>query len=106
MYRSPSSNLENSINSLYQLLKQAVKSISSSLICGDLNYNDNDWKNMLTSCNSSVQLFLDTVQDQFILQFNRYRGEETLSLLDLVFTDDENMIENLTYLPGLGSSDH
>jgi len=23
-----------------------------------------------------------------------------------VFTDDENMIENLTYLPGLGNSDH
>jgi len=111
VYRSPSSSLENSTNSLCQLLKQAVKSTSSYLICGDFNYNNIDWENIcLTSNNSTVQSFLDTVQDLFMFQHilkpTRYRGEETPNLLDLVFTDDENMIENLTYLPGLGNSDH
>jgi len=78
---------------------------------GVTNNNNIDWENIcLTSNNSTVQSFLDTVQDLFMFQHilkpTRYRGEETPNLLDLVFTDDENMIENLTYLPGLGNSDH
>ena len=64
----------------------------------------------MTSNNSTVQLFLDTVQDLFIFQHilepTRNKGGKNPNLLDLVFTDDENMIENLTYLPGLGTSDH
>ena len=43
---------------------------------------------------------------QHIVKLTRYRGEDTPHLLDLVFTDDENMVENrLTYLPELGNSD-
>ena len=93
-------------------VRQAVKSTSSYLICGDFNYSNIDWENIydLTSNNSTVQLFVDTVQDLFMFQHisepTRYRGEETPNLLDLVFTDDKNMVDNLTYLPGLGNSDH
>ena len=84
VYCSPSSSLENSTNSLCQLLKQAVKSTSSYLICDDFNYNNIDWENIcLTSNNSTVQLFLDTVQDLFMFQHilkpTRYRGEDTRS---------------------------
>ena len=53
---------------------------------------------------------IDTVQDLFMFQHivkpTRYRGEDTPNVLDLVFTDDENMVDNLRYLPGLGNSDH
>jgi len=36
----------------------------------------------------------------------RFRGDDAPHLLDLVFTNNDNIIENLRYLPGLGSSDH
>jgi len=43
---------------------------------------------------------------QHIVKPNRCRGEDTPNVLDLVFTDDENIVDNLSYLPGLGNSDH
>jgi len=43
---------------------------------------------------------------QRVMEPTRFRGDVTSHLLDLVFTNNENMIENLKYLPGLGSSDH
>ena len=59
--------------------------------------NNIDWKNICLTFNlqllTTVQLFLDTVQDLFMFHFilkpTRYRGEETLGLLDLVLTDDD-----------------
>ena len=85
----------------------AVTSTSSYLICGDFNYSNIE-NLCLTSGNSHVQL--DTVQDLFMFQHilkpTRYRGDETPHLLDLVFTNDEYMVDGLNCLPGLGNSDH
>jgi len=64
----------------------------------------------VTSSSPRAQSFIDTAQDQFIYQHvmepTRFRGDATPHILVLVFTNNENMIENLNYLPGLGSSDH
>ena len=38
--------------------------------------------------------------------FTRYRGGFEPSLLDLVFTNEENMIESINHMSGLGKSDH
>jgi len=58
----------------------------------------------LTSSNPSAQVFIDAVRDLFMLQHivkpTRYRGEDTPNVLNLKFTDDENMVDNLSYLPG------
>jgi len=43
---------------------------------------------------------------QHAMEPTRFRGDATPHILDLVFTNYENMIENLKYLPGLGNSDH
>jgi len=111
VYRSPPSNLENSTNSLCQLLRQVTSSSSSYLICGDFNYSNIDWNNMcVTSSSSKTQSFIDMVQDQFMCQHvmepTRFRGDATPHILNLVFTNNENMIENLKFLPGFGNSDH
>ena len=36
----------------------------------------------------------------------RYRPGETPNILDLVFTNEQTMINEVQYLPGLGCSDH
>ncbi len=39
-------------------------------------------------------------------QLTRFRGNDIPSTLDLIFTNEENMVDNLEYSPGIGSSDH
>ena len=43
---------------------------------------------------------------QHIDQPTRIRGTDTLRILDLVLTNEINMIEGIEYLPPLGESDH
>ena len=43
---------------------------------------------------------------QHVTEPTRYRQGEQPNLLDLILTNDEGMVQNLTYHPGLGDSDH
>ena len=58
----------------------------------------------------SVSQLMDYYDDLFLFQHitepTRFRQEEIPNLLDLVFTNEQDMINNLSYLPPLGSSDH
>ena len=109
IYRSPSSESLSSSDSLCELLKSIPSDkFSHILICGDFNYPNIDWS--LSSAPSCCeQLFLDTVQDlylfQHVLETTRNRNSSS-SLLDLVFTNEEGMVSDIQYLPGLGLSDH
>ena len=66
------------------------------------------------NCESSIEseeaIFLEVIRDtyfyQHILQPTRYRESQQANILDLVFTNEEHMIDNITILPGLGKSDH
>ena len=57
-------------------------------------------------------MFLDTCQDCFLCQYvlspTRYRLmiSQCSSLLDLILTNEEGMVGEPQYLPGLGCSDH
>ena len=59
--------------------------------------------------NTYVESFIDTIQDlslfQHIQEPTCFRPGTT-SLLDLVFTNEADMINHIDYLPGLGNSDH
>ena len=54
--------------------------------------------------------FLDCIQDNYLVQHvdepTRWRGADQPSLIDLVITNEENMISNLEYHAPLGRSDH
>ena len=43
---------------------------------------------------------------QRVLSPTRYRLSQRSSLLDLILTNEEGMVGELQYLPGLGCSDH
>ena len=93
---------------LCDLLRTTVKT-SHFLLCGDFNYLNIYWSN-LTSSSLILLDFVDTTQDLFlhqhILEPTRYRGNQTPHVLDLVFSNEEGMVSDVSYLPGLGSSDH
>ena len=79
------------------------------LICGDFNYPDIDWSS--NSCSSHCsQLFLDTVQDKYLFQHveapTRHVQNSTPHDVDLILTNEGEMINSVNILPALGLSDH
>ena len=55
-------------------------------------------------------LFLECLRDSFLYQHvkepTRYRSQNVPSILDLILTNEESMVSNLQYKPGLGKIDH
>ena len=113
LYRSPSGNTEESIHHLEQLmLKATAMPFSHLMIIGDFNIPQINWDTVSSAAPPShgSHSFIETIQDCLLYQHvqcpTRYRLGETPSVLDLVFTNEEGMVRNLEYLPGLGNSDH
>ncbi|MEW8545255.1 MAG: reverse transcriptase family protein [Candidatus Thiodiazotropha sp.] len=85
---------------------------SHVLVMGDFNMKEIDWVNYeaTESENHISNIFLEGIKDTFFFQHikepTRYREGNIPSLLDLVFTNEENMVNNVKYLPSMGRSDH
>ncbi|KAK3855062.1 hypothetical protein Pcinc_038510 [Petrolisthes cinctipes] len=74
--------------------------------------NEIDWSNCVSTegANHYTQSFLACTQGcflhQHVLEPTRFRHGEAPSVLDLVFSNEEAMVHDLTYLVPLGASDH
>ena len=57
-----------------------------------------------------ASIFLESIKDTYLIQHvkenTRYRSGIQPSLLDLILTNEEDMVSDLEYLPGLGKCDH
>ena len=76
---------------------------------GDFNFPDIDWENRSSSDSNSQELteiIQDTYLQQHVTQPTRYRAGQTSNCLDLLFTDEEEMIQQVQISDPLGLSDH
>ena len=112
IYRSDSGSEENN-DQLLSLMKETVKmNHSHVLILGDFNYKEIEWGNWTThkSEDSREYKFIQTVRDtyyhQHVMLPTRSRVDHTPSTLDLVFTSERNMIDDIDYQSPIGKSDH
>ena len=128
MYRSPS-NDKNISSVSSRLISQSIRKANERkpthiLITGDFNFKEIDWENefiegthhdkysdgIKSGGNQHISMFIDTLQDLFLKQHvtepTRYRNGEEPSILDLIITNEVGMVQNLSYLPALGDSDH
>lgn len=112
IYRSPNSSLENN-QALFELMNKVKDSnYSHLLITGDFNCKEIDWKegSMNMNENHVSSLLLECIRDCFLYQHvtqpTRFRDGETPSLLDLVLTNEDSMVNSISYMSGLGKSDH
>ena len=86
--------------------------MSHVLIFGDFNYREIDWASMsVTGRDESTQVqFYNVLQDMFLVQHvnfpTRFRIGQQPTMPDLIFTNEENMVEDLKSVSPLGSSDH
>ena len=111
-YRSPASTQENNEN-LIELFKKAyTMNVTNILIMGDFNYGRINWADGTVpgSQEGDAVKFFEMTQDLLLHQHvdfpTRYQEGCVPSLLDLVISDDEMLIENLTSESPLGKSDH
>ena len=112
IYRSPNSG-QDTIKEIGELL-EINKTCGCSHLCivGDFNFKEINWSTYTTNVNTPHQrsIFLEQVRDNFLTQHitkpTRFREGTTPTVLDLIFTNEEHMIENIEFLPGLGKSDH
>ena len=72
---------------------------------GDFNYNKIDW-NQWTSGNDREEAFLECIRDSYLIQhvntITRSRENSEPSMLDLILTNEEEMIDNLHVKNALG----
>ena len=115
MYRNPTKGKTSTAISsklVCDVIKKAMdRNPTHILIGGDFNYKEINWVNEFLAENCQhIYAFLEIIQDYFLKQYipepTRYREGEESSLLDLIITNEEGMVQNLSYHPGLGDSDH
>ena len=108
LYRPPNSSQDNDENIISLLRYITSMRYSHYLIMGDFNV-----PTILSSCitgppfkSKLLDLFNVAPLYNHINRPTRYRGLDNPSVLDLVLTNEELMIESVVYNTPLGSSDH
>ena len=82
------------------------------LIVGDFNFKEIklDVFDTIVNEDHAASIFLESIKDTYLIQHikenTRYQSCNQPSLLDLILTNEEDMVFDLEYLPGLGKSDH
>ena len=110
IYRSPTSHLSSSVSSLCDLFT-GLNNYTHLLSCVDFNFKEVTWSKLSGSTtNFHVEPFLDSMDDLYLFQHvnepTRIRQGESPSLIDLVFTNEEDLASNLSDLPPLRNSDY
>ena len=111
IYKSPNSNKEN----LLLLNKMIVetsehKQYTHHLIMGDFNYPRLNWKTWNSNGDKEGEAFMESIRDSYLHQhvegYTRTRDNSEPSTIDLVFTNETNMIDKIYHESPLGRSDH
>ncbi|XGW28640.1 hypothetical protein V3C99_008428 [Haemonchus contortus] len=104
VYRTPKCSAELNL----QLVK-CISDLSSSnnpcLLMGDFNYPDINWHDAVSSSSSLANDFLQMLSNHGFSQYVNLstRGNHAL---DLLFCNEEGIIDKVSVAPPLGSSDH
>ena len=113
VYMSPSGDRHLGVAELDQALKQ-VNNLNPShlLIAGDFNVPQIDWTTCFSDAppthhaHNLITCFQDHFLTQHVLKPTRFRHGQNPSTLDLILTNEEGMVQDLLFKPGLGRSDH
>ena len=112
IYRSPSSTTDNNLL-LNDLMSAAVDLKSTHLlVAGDFNYGGLNWELLQSTDNitHSSTVFIENIKDSFLYQHvtenTRHRAGQSPSRLDLIFSNEIDMVTDVEYLPPIGVSDH
>ena len=113
VYRSPSTAENDAlVNGLLSHTCCMLEGRSHILIVGDFNHPEINWTTESTpgNLNHSASLYMEAIMDSFLAQHvvkpTHYRGDQTANVLDLVFTNEQEMIDNIRHEAPVGKSRH
>ena len=113
MYRSPGSIIDNNVY-LNNLITETVNSRHAHfLLLGDFTYPNISWEHYSVDCSITINYnvkFLENIKNNYLTQHVTYptRGRmgNQSNILDLVFTNEEGMVDDIIHESPLGKSDH
>ena len=111
LYRSPNSNNDNNTK-LSHLINEANNlKFTKLLIMEDFNYPHINWELECDESPAGNSLdFIENVKDNFLFQHitqpTRARQRQNPHILDLILTNEENLVQDIEYKSPLGKSDH
>ena len=108
IYRSPNSTDENN-EQLTALIHQLDQTNSAyKLLVGDFNYGAISWQDN-TATSAAETAFLDCLQNtymnQHVEELTRGRSGQNPRILDLIISNDPNIVSHIRYESPLGKSD-
>ena len=114
IYRSPNSSAENDLLINKEIVKKVHDNNKTNniIIMGDFNYPDINWADNQSPLPNSTKssLFIEATQDSFLHQHvyqpTHYRSDQTPTTIDLIFTTERNMVNDISHLAPLGKSHH
>ena len=112
IYRSPNSTRDNNKLLLDMLQKVNDGSYSHVIIMGDFNYPEINWSQECSNvgANHEATKFLEGVRDAYMYQHvkqpTHQRGDQQRNTLDLVLSNELDMVDELNYGPPIGKSHH
>ena len=116
IYRTQSNDFDlngcaQSTKGITDLIRTAYQRNTNLLIAGDFNYKNIDWDNdYAPSGQKHILDFIEALQNCYLFQHvtepTRYRDNERSNILDLILSSEEGMVQDLSYHPPIGESDH
>ena len=109
--------IDHPIQTNNELLNSLLKEVCNSgkshqLILGDFNYPNIDWDNVCPAAgaNKPTTEFVKTIHDTYLFQHIRdpthFRGLQQSNILDLILTNENDMVEKTELNAPLGKSHH
>ena len=101
IYRLPNSSITNDAKIIKALIKSNNLGFSHVVIMGDFNHPNINWydSTSLPGVDHPSTRFLEAVRDSVmthhVTEPTHYRGNCTADTLDLIFTNEEGMVENV-----------
>lgn len=112
IYRPPSNTVEQNKH-LYKTILSITEGKSHVLLGGDFNHPEINWKEETSpnSENNPATIFMDSfVRNSFLFQHvskpTHYRPQQNPTLIDLIFSSEKDMVQNLRHEAPLGKSHH
>jgi hypothetical protein len=99
-YKSPTAQ-HHEMENMFSAIQIASK--QQAIIVGDFNYPDINWETLEHS--SDAEQFVDLIQDCYLCQHVDMPTRDK-NCLDLVFTTEQSMVENLRVVEHFSTSDH
>ena len=116
LYRSPNTSYEDNcllIDMINNVAKDNMALSNKFILMGDFNFPGIDWKLECTNHVNEANIenrFLLSIQENFLFQLvdqnTHCRGDQQPTLIDLVITNDSELVSELSYNSPVGKSHH